>query len=108
MNNNFKFQLVVEADTNDADYITKLTDVSLETVEELRPLFNAILKNDGEWITSAYQKYIMKDGPYKMYGKDIEVSLIDKFKSMVPYGEHGVHSIETIKLIQYCDVETFI
>ncbi len=107
MNKKLKYQLIVVADTNDADYVTQMTDVSLETVEELRPLLSAIAKNDGQWCTSEYEN-IEYSGPIAVYGKEFTEELVEKFNGMVPYGENGVHTIETIKLIQYCDVETFI
>ena len=62
MNKKLKYQLIVIADTNDADYATQNTDVSLETVEELRPLLSAIANNDGQWCTSEYEN-IEYSGP---------------------------------------------
>ena len=37
-----KLLLIIEADTNDADYVTEMTEVTPETLEPLLPIFTAI------------------------------------------------------------------
>ena len=93
-------ELCVTADTNDADYITRIEDITEEELEELMPLFDAINKFDAvnnqfkhSWPRSEYTR---DESPEKNY-PDIPKETIALFEEcFCPYGEYGIHTIEEI------------
>lgn len=96
-----KYELVITADTNDADYITSTNTVTMAEIEAIMPVieaikqFNANVKewNDRHnWPTSEYAD----SSPEELY-PDLDEDLLNKFGDYVPYGENGVHTIESIE-----------
>ena len=86
------FELVVMADTNDADYVTLSTDISLLEIEEIVKPALELIKSNGckvpfhecskEWPSSFKE----------------EQELIEIFREFYcPYGEYGIHTIKSVK-----------
>jgi hypothetical protein len=95
--------LEIKADTNDADYITDRTEITKGDLERLTPLIEAISKTKRHnWVTSEYSD---DEPPKSMYSQFPE-DLIEEFQEYVLYGEHGVHTIKKIVLLEA--VETIL
>lgn len=108
-----KKYIIIKADTNDADYITKKTEITDEQIEQIKPVIAALqvrrdkLNEDRHknwnrwspnWETSKYGRLVT---PSEMYVKpgiltEEQVQIFDEF---VPYGEYGVHTIETVEIL---------
>ena len=88
------YEIVIVADTNDADYITKISDITPGKLERFTPLIAEIAKKvkHYNWDTSAYGDD--EDKPEIMYSQFAE--LVEEFGDFVPHGEGGVHTIESI------------
>lgn len=127
-----KKYILIKADTNDADYITKKTEISDAQIEKIKPIIEAI-KNfkpyeaeyeryeyvgnrpNGELKTVtkkwkhhnnfAWGEFTRDDlgelSAEKYYTEraDISKHIFNLFESFVPYGEHGVHTINSIEIL---------
>lgn len=87
------FELVITADTNDADYVTAISTVTQADIDMMLPIIAAI-KAKGprhNWAKGEIGDY------HSMY-PDMDEELLDWFdESFVPYGEYGIHTIKTIE-----------
>jgi len=105
--------IIITADTNDADYITKKTEITDEQIEQIKPVIAAIqarrdkLNEDRHtnwnkwghnWETSEYGKL---GTPSKMYVDTgiLTEEQVQLFNEFVPYGEYGVHTIKTVDIL---------
>jgi hypothetical protein len=87
------YEIVITADTNDADYVTKISDITPGELERFTPLIAEIAKvKHYNWDTSVYGED--EDRPEIMYSQ--LAALAEEFGAFVPHGEHGVHTIESI------------
>lgn len=92
---NESFLLVVKADTDDGDYVTKVTEVKDVTIlQRIRDIYEVIAncEQSHNWPTSEYADGTLEE-LYK--GKLTEEDMY-WFDNFVPYGEHGVHTIEWV------------
>jgi hypothetical protein len=88
------YEIVIVADTNDADYITKISNITPGELERFTPLIAEIAKKvkHYNWDTSVYGDD--EDRPEIMYSQFAD--LVEEFGEFVPNGEGGVHTIESI------------
>ena len=94
-----KFILTIVGDTNDGDYVTENTTVTKEQIDSLSPMIEAIKssKEVNNFDTNEYQN----GDAYKVYG---EIDGYAYFSNLVPYGEHGIHTIESITYVPAGDI----
>lgn len=100
-----KYLIVVEADTNDADYIQSSCVINEKVLKTIRIVIKEIKDFDSN-PKNAYQHNWPKldnyESPSLIY-KNLTEKQIDLFNELVPYGENGVHSIESVKLYEIVD-----
>lgn len=84
------FELVITADTNDADYVTATCKLTAEQIEELKPILEAVKLKRGKWETGDIGD---STDEYKDLLTDKQIEWLD---DLVPYGEHGIHTIESV------------
>ena len=108
-----KLELTVTVDTNDADYLVKVSQITQDELNKILPLINAIKK---------FKPYTTKTtGNYKLdwshthnyhIGEHVRDDLGEKsvaelypqfseaihelFQEFCPYGENGFHTVESI------------
>jgi len=96
------FEIVIVADTNDGDDVTAINDITKEELEKFLPLIEAIKKFDQKhkrgsgkynWPAGEHMRGTCPEETYP----DIDPALIDYFREYLPYGEHGIHTIESIE-----------
>ncbi len=113
-----KYYISIEADTNDGDYIQKLSEINQETLELIKPIIQAINEfkpyngkecsymSTGYW--THYHNYpkgestredLGEKTAYTLYG---HIQGFDIFDDLVPY---GVHSIDEIVLLEVNNIE---
>ena len=101
--------LFVEADTNDADYVQSMEKITEKQLVAFSPLLKAIK----DFKSKKPYEHSWPDGEYcngstqELY-PDIDTELIEEFKEFVPRGEHGVHSIESIKVYEVSSVNELV
>lgn len=92
-----KTLVIIKADTNDADYIhsirKNLTKKEIGILEKAAPIIKA---NGGEWPNSEYAD----STPLELYDGQLTEEEIDYINDICPYGEYGIHSIESITIYQ--------
>lgn len=93
------FKLIIEADTNDGDYVYQINDINLEQVNLYSELIKAIrnCKFSHNW-----PKGDVGNGecpPEELY-PEFDKEIIERFDEFVPHGEYGIHTIESITLLE--------
>lgn len=84
------YEIVIRADTNDADYVTETSDISMLEIEEIIiPALKLIKENNCEVPFSEYRN----KWPESF---EAERELIEVFREWCPYGEYGIHTIESV------------
>lgn len=104
-----KTVVIVKADTNDADYISAETEVRNSSQIELVRKFASLLKasNAPHGQNFPYSDYVdltLED----LYGDKVSQQELRVFRNMVPYGEHGVHTIQSIRIVQIVQDEELL
>jgi len=91
--------LIVQADTNDGDYIHNISEVDEETLPVIRKAAKAI-KNASKrhnWGTSEYVD--SNEHPSVLYKDILSQEELEIFGDFVPSGEYGIHTINSIQLL---------
>ena len=104
-----KHIVIVRGDTNDADYITKETILTDENTEILRKVTKAIKQRNTDnndkpnwhnWDNSEFRRGSVIDEYEELLTEDDIEYFSDEF---VPYGEHGIHTIESIRIVKIAE-----
>lgn len=94
--------IVIEADTNDGDYITNQCSITEEELATIMPVIAEITKlkakGGNTWDTREWESEEVR--PEAVYAEVLTQKQISIFNDYVPYGEFGVHSIERITIIE--------
>lgn len=98
-----KKYIFIKADTNDADYVYRKTEVTDQQIEFVIPLINAIKNNKGSY-NFLHGEFVREDEKEveEMYvasglcSQEVLDFFLDNF---CPYGEHGIHTIESIEIL---------
>lgn len=105
-----KMRISIQADCNDADYISNTEQITIDELVLIMPIINRLNLKKKEyldskdwnqrrnWDTSEYSRN--SKGPAAMYSdlKDTEGFVL--FSELVPYGQHGVHTIVSVEIIK--------
>lgn len=115
-------KIKIKADTNDADYIEKVSSISEEELDKIRPLIKAIKKFkpykskvDGrDWShhhNYSYGECLREDlgekSPRELY-KGIDKEAFEIFEELCPYDEYGFHTVESIEVWPDVPVEKLL
>ena len=94
-----KNYIIVKADTNDADYNTSINEISDENLETVKIVIEAIKKCKirHNWAVSEYSN--KSELPIEVYKGILTLEQIDIMNEYIPYGEDGIHTICSIKII---------
>lgn len=94
-----KKYILIKADTNDADYVMEKHEITDEQLKELEPIFKAIkeCKISHNWATGEYCD--KEDTPENVYKGILTEEQILLFEEYTPYGEYGIHTIESIDVL---------
>ena len=107
-----KKYIIIEADTNDGDYTTNKSEITDEQIELIKPMVEAIknfkpykVKVPGkmEW-THDYNfptGECVREDLGQLSAEDFykDIDNFDVFDEFVPYGENGIHTIESIDIL---------
>jgi hypothetical protein len=117
-----KYKLIIKADTNDADYIQSVTDITKQELDNLLPIFKAIKKfkpykgksegpsklswtHDHNWPgggeycprTDLGEKF-----PSEIYAGVLTTEQVELFDEYRPHGDEcDIHSIVKITVLEY-------
>jgi len=100
--------LIIKADTNDADYITAESLVTEEELEEYVLPVVKVLKarkkeyektNDWTLQHNWENSECGNTSPLEMYAEQLSEHQILNFEEYLPHGEYGIHTIESIRII---------
>lgn len=93
-----KLYLEVEADTNDADYVSSRTEIAIDQLDRIEPLIKEIGKE--RYHNFIFGREYLGRGEQYAHDKYSEFEALDEFiESFVPLEEGGIHSITSIKLL---------
>lgn len=85
-----QFELVIEADENDADYVTSTNEVSTQDIVDLEPIIKVIKGKRHNWENGE------RGNPWKKYKEILTKKQIDWFEDLIPHSEYGIHTIISI------------
>lgn len=94
-----KYMVIVVGDENDADYVEQSSYISESDLDVLKKIIEVLKKH------STGYSYPWPDGEYangtpeRLYGDELTEDDFDFMRGLCPHGEHGINSIESIKLI---------
>jgi hypothetical protein len=117
-----QFEIVIQVDTNDADYNTSYNKISKSNLEKIKPLIKAIKKfkpytvslppkygysnrtwdHHANWPSGECQRDDLGEkSPRNLYAGVVSEDVFEMFEELLPYGEHGFHTIESIEVTPY-------
>jgi len=101
-----KYLLIIKADTNDADYVESSNYIDESQLELVKRVIGAIksVKAKENWGTSEYASKSVID----TYEDILPVEDLECFDGWVPYGENGVHTIKSIRLLEVLSEEELL
>ena len=108
-----KKYLIIKADTNDADYIKSKNEITDKQIELLQPVFDVLQARKSKLMEDKHKnwneyrhnwergEFARKKTPENLYLEtDLltidQIALMDKY---IPYGEYGIHTIESIDIL---------
>jgi hypothetical protein len=109
--------ILVKADTNDADYITRSSKLNeedlptiLKVVAEIKAFDARTRRGSGEYNWYArYEHYGRKrSGPREVYEDVLTEEEIEIFEEYIPYGEDGIHTIESVEIFEIINKEKLL
>lgn len=101
-----KKYILIEADTNDGDYVTKVSEITDEQIELIKPVIEAIKRKNASYDGGhnyETEELVGKSDAKKLYG---HLEGFITFNGFVPEGDEnypGIHTIERIKIFQLLD-----
>jgi len=123
------FEIEITCDTNDADYTTRVSVISEEELNKIRPLIQAIknfkpyetttqpwegsARPASPWIHDhnypwgeCQREDLGEKSPREIYDFDKEV--FDIFEDCCPYGTYGFHTVESVKICPVREKEVLL
>ena len=92
----------IKADTNDADYVSAINEISDKDLEKIMPLIELIKKFDQahEWgYNYPRSEYCTDQSAFAYYEENgITYKQFDLFSNYLPYHDPSIHSIEMIRI----------
>lgn len=92
--------IIITADMNDGDLVTKISEITQVQIAKIRPVIKVLNENRGRWGT--LEMIVDDNDPVDIYGDKLTISQINLFNKFVPIGDPnypGVHSIESVKIV---------
>lgn len=107
--------ITVKADTNDADYITNTQILDEEDLPTILKVIKAIKAFDartrrGSGEYNWYNSYhgCSRPGPRDVYEDILTEEEIELFENYIPYGEDGIHTIESVEIYEVINKEKLL
>lgn len=108
-----QWDIKIEADTNDADYVMEISTISDEDLNKIKPLIAAIkaFKSYKGRSKSGLTHYHQNNYPHgeclrcdlgekpprEIY-KGFDEEVFELFEDLLPHGEYGIHTIVSIEV----------
>ena len=92
-----KKYIIITADTNDADYVTKKSEITDEQMELIKPMIEAIKNCEEEHNYETQDCISETEGADEIYKNVPGFDLFDRF---VPSNEYGIHTIESVEILE--------
>lgn len=103
--------ITVTADTNDADYITNTQILNEDDLPTIKKVIKAIKDFDSKHQrgTGQYNWYARRrPGPREVYEDILTEEEIEIFEEYIPYGEDGIHTIESVEIYEVINKEKLL
>ncbi|HEX8586148.1 MAG TPA: hypothetical protein VF680_17280 [Allosphingosinicella sp.] len=99
--------IIVQADTNDGDYINKKTQITEDDIIKVKDILSKL--NIGSYDLSWGRGDIQDEDndPHILYPQLSEEE-IEFLENYIPYGEYGIHTIESIEILTVVETEKLI
>ena len=112
-----KYEIIITADTNDADYVTGIHTINEKELNKIKSIAKKIknfkpYKNGGythchNWANGdALREDMGEKHPMDLY--DLDEETYEWFEEYLPYGEYGIHTIDSITVAPYIKKEELL
>ena len=101
------WEIIIIVDENDADYMTEISSISDEELEQIKPLIDVIANQPEKRENYSVGEYVGSLDvleKYPQFDKDIH----RMFLELCPYGEHGFHTVKSIQIQPYQEKITLL
>lgn len=100
--------IIIEADTNDADYVNEVSEITDKELETISPVIKAIkkfksYKNKGRTHDNNFptedccRRDLGEKDAVELYG---HIEGFEDFLNICPSSEYGIHTIKSIRVIE--------
>lgn len=103
-----KKYIIIRADTNDADYVIEVSEITDEQIKEVKPVIEAIKKfpKSAENWGHNYETWerVYTVDAKKLYG---HLDGFETFNNFVPCGDQnylGIHTIESVQIMSELEI----
>jgi hypothetical protein len=121
-----KYYINITADTNDADYISEIGEISNEQLELIQPVIKAIKnfksykgksKSGSDWdhgnnfpTGDCYRPDLGEKSAEEIYVESgiVTQEQFDAFMEFVPSNEYGIHTIESVDLFHVTEEHSLL
>lgn len=109
--------ILVKADTNDADYITNASELNEEDLPTILKVVAAIKDFDSRnrrgsgkynWYARDEHYSLSRPSPHEVYEDILTEEEIEIFEEYIPYGEDGIHTIESVEIFEIINKEKLL
>ncbi|RJQ25033.1 hypothetical protein C4577_06520 [Candidatus Parcubacteria bacterium] len=121
---NKEWDIKIVADTNDADYVTEISNISDKDLTKIKPLIAAIkafkpykTKSDSGLNWTHDNNYpcgehcpredLGEKYPQEIY-KGLDEEVFEIFEDLIPRGEYGIHTIKSIEIAPHIKWEKLL
>ena len=94
-----KYMVIIKGDMNDADYVEQASYIEENEIEQLKRIISVLQtvpKYEHNWPRGEY----LDKTPEDIYGDQLTEDDYGFMEEFVPYGEGGIHSIDSIRLLK--------
>lgn len=94
--------IVIQADTNDGDYVTNKLSISEEDILKFTNILNKITDDHYDLSWGTLDMKDVDNDPESIYPQ-LTKEEIDFVGSFLPSADYGIHTIESIEIIEVVD-----
>lgn len=102
--------VLIEGDTNDGDYVTAKNKISDTDILKLKTILSKLerdkLQGGGLAKTISWETGEMQSESLEEQHPELSLEEIDFLDNLCPHGEYGIHTIESVEIIE--EVETLL
>lgn len=102
-----KKYIIIKADTNDGDYITNQSIITDEKIEQLKTALSKI-KDSNYSLSWGTGDMLEEDNDPNILYPELTPAEFNLIENYIPHGEYGIHTIESIDILEVINEEKLL